>query len=558
MMLTSFVPAQTLMDAKPDFLFGSYASAFQAGKTLNYSDYLGFQCSLQIWHAGSKTYRFFCREDLHAAGIQTYLQVAACENVTLRSTQISEDIVKREIWDIANIFGAQANAMKLIENIDQHFKMARKIVMEAQAENVNMRMKVLWLDMFKGGDNDPFIGACCGSPNLLIEKAGAVNALPELGRADRASWANAGLDEIAKADPDVIVLNDANWDMADVKLFHLCNTSKTRSLRAVQNRDFVAVAFSGSTLGAKNGAVAFNLAEAMVALVTGRTLNSEEFSVLTITADGNLARSARSSSGVRTYITLPTIDLKSVTKLDADQGKKINLDEFCPGKNKVRVEPPPKPEAPFRVKMALSLPYAKDAFNTGLQRVAKQVRVFAKSKRSKLLGPTYGLAFGYKERASQQEHHTGSPHVIKPHAQPSAFHLQAISVAAGVRAEVRYSDVSISKIESQRRQAANVRLDVTVSTVTAKAAEDIRSSLTDDGINAEFRKAGLLRAQMLEGPSVVRSESWFGKNAERLSGGAIAGIVIGSTFGALLLIGVPLFLLGKRQGYTKLQQVALR
>ena len=150
----------------------------------------------------------------------------------------------------------------------------------------------------------------------------------------------------------------------------------------MQNRDFVAVAFSGSTLGAKNGAVAFNLAEAMVALVTGRTLNSEEFSVLTITADGNLARSARSSSGVRTYITLPTIDLKSVTKLDADQGKKINLDEFCPGKNKVRVEPPPKPEAPFRVKMALSLPYAKDAFNSGLQleRVAKQVRVCEKQE----------------------------------------------------------------------------------------------------------------------------------------------------------------------------------
>lgn len=48
------------------------------------------------------------------------------------------------------------------------------------------------------------------------------------------------------------------------KLYNLCSNDITREMRAVKNRSFLTVPFSGSTLGVRIGALAYNLAEAMV------------------------------------------------------------------------------------------------------------------------------------------------------------------------------------------------------------------------------------------------------------------------------------------------------
>jgi iron complex transport system substrate-binding protein len=365
----AYPTAQVLMAYQPDFLFGSYASAFQAGAVLNYSAYFNKPCTTPIWHSSSKTFRYFCRNEIQAAGIQTYLQVAACEDASMRTTQISQDVIKREIWDIANIFGVQANAMQLIENIDQHFKSAFKVVSDSQTAGETARLKVLWIDSQVSNKN-PMIAACCGAPNLIIKEAGGVNAFPELGKDTKATWASGNTapswDDIAKADPDVLVIIDASWDPADKKIFHLCNSTggETKGLRAVQNRAFITVPFSGSTLGVKNGAVAYNLAEAMVAIVRGRTLDADDFSVVTINADGDAGIQATGDGGVRTYLKLPTVDIN---------GRKFNLDEFCPGQNKLVVAPPEKLDSPFAVKLAVSLPLTKDAFDTRVQKAFRQV-----------------------------------------------------------------------------------------------------------------------------------------------------------------------------------------
>ena len=392
--------AQVLMAYKPDFLFGSYASAFQAGRVLNYSAYFDKPCTTAVWHSSSKTYRYFCRREIQSAGIQTYLQVAACEDAAMRMSQISQDVIKSEIWDIANIFGVQANAMKLIENIDQHFKSAFKVVSDSQTAEANAQPKVLWIDSQVSRKN-PMIAACCGAPNLIIKEAGGVNAFPELGSDTKATWASGDTapswDDIARADPDVLVIIDASWDPADKKIFHLCNSSggKTKDLRAVQNRAFITVPFSGSTLGVKNGAVAYNLAEAMVALVRGRTLGSDEFAVLTITADGDVGMQATGDSGVRTYLKLPTVDV---------DGKKVNLDEFCPGKNKLVVAPPQKQDSPFAVKFAVYLPFSRDAFDTGVQKAFRQVCTYARD-RARLTWPSrshYFSSAGDRRRCRRQ------------------------------------------------------------------------------------------------------------------------------------------------------------
>jgi hypothetical protein len=86
----------------------------------------------------------------------------------------------------------------------------------------------------------------------------------------------------------------------------------------VQNRAFITVPFSGSTLGVRIGSLAFNLAEAMVALTQGKALPALQFTPISITADGDAGSQAVSPSGVRVYTQLPIWN-------------GTDLEEFCPG-----------------------------------------------------------------------------------------------------------------------------------------------------------------------------------------------------------------------------------
>ena len=60
----------------------------------------------------------------------------------------------------------------------------------------------------------PYVGACCGSINAIIEYAGAKNVYDDLGLEERSTWARANWTDIAERDPDVIIVVDASWDKA--------------------------------------------------------------------------------------------------------------------------------------------------------------------------------------------------------------------------------------------------------------------------------------------------------------------------------------------------------
>jgi len=139
---------------------------------------------------------------------------------------------------------------------------------------------------------------------------GAKNIYDDTGIEEKKTWVSGDWDTIIERDPDLIVLVDASWDWADEKIFHLCSNEKLRNLRAVQNRAFIVVPFSASTLGVRIGSLAFNLAEAMTALIQGEALPSLEFS----TENGRVL----GKSGVRVMEKLP-------------MWNGTDLDELCPG-----------------------------------------------------------------------------------------------------------------------------------------------------------------------------------------------------------------------------------
>merc|ERR1719356_2345983 len=250
---------EELMAVEPDFVYASYSSAFRTDR-LNYTKLVDDECSLVVEHSSGEN-RTHCREELHAVGIQTYLQTPYCELNVHRPVETTLSTLYDEIWDIASIFNVYNSARLLVDSIEGHFRDAAAVA--AKAASDVPPISVLWLD---GWDTStPFVGACFGAIQKILDKSGAKHIFEDQGVEEKKSWDSVSWSTIAERDPDLIVLVDASWDEADEKLFHLCSNDTLRELRAVQNRAFVIVPFSASTLGVRIGALAYNLAEAFSA-----------------------------------------------------------------------------------------------------------------------------------------------------------------------------------------------------------------------------------------------------------------------------------------------------
>ena len=111
--------------------------------------------------------------------------------------------------------------------------------------------------------------------------------------------------------------------------------------------------------------------------------------------------------------------------------------------------------------------------------------------------------------------------------------MQAIAIAS----DINLADVFIERIEIlSRRQSGNTRVDLSIAAFSTLAADNIMRSLTANSINAELRKAGLPEAKLLADPRIEQA-------ASQLTAGALAGIVIGSVFGASMccFLGIMIY-----------------
>jgi hypothetical protein len=108
----------------------------------------------------------------------------------------------------------------------------------------------------------------------------------------------------------------------DEKLYNLCNNELTRNLSAVQNRRFITIPFSATTLGVRIGSLAFNLAEAVTALVRNEPLSALQFTEVSLEASTKdeeaFGIEALGKSGSIVYTRLPVYE-------------NVDLETFCPG-----------------------------------------------------------------------------------------------------------------------------------------------------------------------------------------------------------------------------------
>lgn len=229
--------AQELMDSNPDMIYATYSSAFEdpsdpgrvvGGDRLNFTEALGLQepCKVLIPSNSYGDNKTYCRDEIHSAGINTYLASSYCELAEYRPEDVSVDTLYQEVWDIAMIFDAIESARNLVDGIEDHFDQALAISqVPGSASEAVEPIRVFWLDIFqsksKPDEKRPFVGACCGGPQIVLEKAGAVNVFADQGLEDRRIWDRVEWDAVVATDPDLIVLIELSTESAGKRFTHL-------------------------------------------------------------------------------------------------------------------------------------------------------------------------------------------------------------------------------------------------------------------------------------------------------------------------------------------------
>lgn len=217
---------EALLDAEPDFVYASYVSAF------------GDEA------AGS-------RASLADLGIGSYLSPAYCPDFRESGEMLTFEMVFQELLDIGELFGVGDDARALVAE--------QQAMLDGAAIDGGGDITVMWWD---SGFDVPLVGACCGSPALMMQSLGVENIFADVD----GGWADGSWEVVADVDPDVIVLVDASWDPVEDKQEFLANDPTMSNLTAVRNGNVVVIPYSATSPGVRMAPGLLELADAIRAL----------------------------------------------------------------------------------------------------------------------------------------------------------------------------------------------------------------------------------------------------------------------------------------------------
>lgn len=223
--LSDTYPSQeVLYGADPDFVYGSYSSAFGEAA------------------AGP-------REQLAELGIGSYVSPVACADRSLRPEVVTIEDVYGEVRDIGAIFGVADRAEELIAELQAELDDISAVLEDAE-ESVSL----FWFD--SGGD-DVYAGACCGAPGMIMDLLAVENIFEDA----EGSWATVSWEEVVARDAAAIVIVNADWDTAESKIETLTTNPAYTDMTAVQNENWVLIDFSYTTPNIRNVAAIRIIAE---------------------------------------------------------------------------------------------------------------------------------------------------------------------------------------------------------------------------------------------------------------------------------------------------------
>ena len=212
---------EALLEVEPDFVFA------------------GWESNLTVDTAGD-------RAGLAQFGVGSYVAPSACKGEGYRPSPMTFEKLFDDFVQAGDVFGAPAAATQLVRE-----QRAALDVIDPSTRGLT----ALW---YASGKATPFVGAGSGAPQMMLEAAGLTNIVSDVDD----TWVSISWERVLAADPDVIVLVDAEWNTAQSKIDYFNDNPALAKLSAVKNARYVVVPFPAAEAGVRSvGAVASIVAQ---------------------------------------------------------------------------------------------------------------------------------------------------------------------------------------------------------------------------------------------------------------------------------------------------------
>ena len=223
--LSDAAPSQeVVLESEPDFI------------------YAGWESNLSAEAAGE-------RDVLASLGVSTYVSPAACREEGVPG-KLTFESVFADITEAGALLGAPDAAAALVAE-------QRKTL--AGVEPAGAGQTAFW---FSSGRDTPYAGAGLGAPQMMMETLGLENIAADV----EESWASLGWETVVAANPDVIVLVDADRNTAESKKELLAANPATAGMDAVINERYLILPFAAGEAGVRNADAVANLADQLAKL----------------------------------------------------------------------------------------------------------------------------------------------------------------------------------------------------------------------------------------------------------------------------------------------------
>ncbi|MFB7369085.1 ABC transporter substrate-binding protein [Streptomyces sp. NPDC056222] len=199
---------EALLAANPDFVYGGYASAFDA-------------------KAGRS------RDDLKAAGVNTRLNMEYCPSGASSLTDLYQ-----EVDEVGRTFGVPDRGARWTAE-------AKKTV--AATEKKLAGLAPVSVFVYDSGDKTAFTAGGKGIGNELITRAGGRNVFADLDKA----FGDATWEQVVARKPDVIVIYDYGSTTVEQKKKRLLEDPALKDVPAIRNKRFAVMPLSDAVLGVR-------------------------------------------------------------------------------------------------------------------------------------------------------------------------------------------------------------------------------------------------------------------------------------------------------------------
>lgn len=205
--------------------------------------YAGWESNLSADNAGE-------RDSLEKLGVNTYVSPAACKEPKYQPDKMTFELLFEQFMEIGKIFDVPDKAETLIGKQKHQLADVRKAESGTTA---------LW---YSSATSTPYVGGGIGAPQMMLDTLGLENIAADVND----TWTSVSWEKIAEANPDVIVLVDAEWNSAEQKKTYLKKNPVTSEMDAVRHERYLTIPFPASEAGVRSANATARMGEQLTDL----------------------------------------------------------------------------------------------------------------------------------------------------------------------------------------------------------------------------------------------------------------------------------------------------